>query len=46
MEPNKSMTPELRLQWAPRTEFAYTTALLSAQERTSPFFGVLPTSGK
>ena len=28
----------------PSTEFAYTTALDSAQESTSPFWGLLPTS--
>ena len=39
-----SIIPELRLQRAPRTEFAYTTAEDSAQESTSPFAGLLPTS--
>jgi len=35
----------LRLLRAPSTLLAYTTADDSAQERMSPFFGVLPTSG-
>ena len=42
-EPISSMIPELRLQRAPSTEFAYTTAEDSAQLRTSPFWGLLPT---
>ena len=43
-EPMSSIIPELRLQRAPRTEFAYTTAEDSAHESTSPFAGLLPTS--
>ena len=45
MEPNISMMPELRLQRAPNTELAKTTALLSAQLKTSPRPGRFPTSG-
>ena len=45
IEPNISMMPELRLQRAPNTELAKTTALLSAQLRMSPHWGRLPTSG-
>ena len=44
MEPMISMIPELRLHRAPSTEFAYTTAEDSAQDSTSPRWGVLPTS--
>ena len=44
MEPMMSMMPELRLQRAPSTEFAYTTAEDSDHESTSPFSGLLPTS--
>ena len=43
IEPKSSNMPELRLQRAPKTEFAYTTAEDSAHESTSPRFGILPT---
>ena len=42
MEPISSNMPELRLQRAPSTEFAYTTAEDSAHESTSPLPGLLP----
>ena len=46
MEPMSSIMPELRLQRAPSTLLAYTTADDSAHESTSPCLGLLPTSSR